>query len=246
MSNHALSGVDGFKGTIQIFKIDPRAIIVVEGWNSRRDFTGEEELRDSIIANGVQMPLIVKKIDGKIHLSNGERRLRATLRAIAEGHNIEMVPAVLERKGVSETESLFASAIADDGKPLEPLEKADLYRRLVAYGVTVKDIAVRMGRSTVTICEYLKLIDAGPELKDEINNKTVSIRSAAKIVTQSEGNPEKQHQGIQKAKAQSKISNTGWNRWGLYHEELSDLGADTKTMTHRPKGKKTLPATEKY
>ena len=97
MSKHALKDVEGFQKRKEFFTVDPKVIVVKNGWNPRTDFSGEEELRDSIIQNGVLIPLRVKKVDNVLELIDGERRLRATHLAIKEGHNIESVPVILER-----------------------------------------------------------------------------------------------------------------------------------------------------
>ena len=101
---------------------------------------------------------------------------------------------------------MFVSLVSNDGKRLEPLEEAEAFRRLTAWGVPVKDIARRMGRSSVFIYQRLKLVDASPELKQAIEEKEVSVGTAAKIVQESAGNPMSQKQGIAKAKAQEKIT----------------------------------------
>jgi hypothetical protein len=58
---HILSKTEGFKKRADFYYVDPTVIIVKDGWNARKDFTGERELIDSIIAVGVRQPLLVKK-----------------------------------------------------------------------------------------------------------------------------------------------------------------------------------------
>lgn len=77
-----------------LFLIDPRNIVVMEGFNVRRDFD-LEELKEQIKANGVLNPVTVipYKEDGveKYKLVDGERRYRATMLAISEGANIPLL-----------------------------------------------------------------------------------------------------------------------------------------------------------
>ena len=70
-----------------LFLIDPRNIVVVDGFNVRRDFD-LDELKEQIKAKGVLNPLTViafKDDEGneKYKLVDGERRYRATMLAIS-------------------------------------------------------------------------------------------------------------------------------------------------------------------
>ena len=82
MGKHALQEVEGFQKRKEFFMVDPKVIVVKDGWNPRTDFSGEPELRDSIIANGMLVPMRVKKVDNTLELIDVERRLRAALLAI--------------------------------------------------------------------------------------------------------------------------------------------------------------------
>ena len=69
-----------------IYNIDPRNVMVVDGFNARRNFE-LDELKEQIKAKGVLNPITVvpfKDDEGneKYRLVDGERRLRATLAAI--------------------------------------------------------------------------------------------------------------------------------------------------------------------
>lgn len=93
-----------------LFLIDPRNIVVVDGFNVRRDFD-LDELKEQIKAKGVLNPLTViafKDDEGneKYKLVDGERRYRATMLAISEGADIPYVRAMKARKDAS-TEELY-------------------------------------------------------------------------------------------------------------------------------------------
>ena len=179
-----------------VFEIDPRKIEVQDGWNPRTDFSGEEELKLSIIENGVLEPLTVKAIGERVILVDGERRLRATLLAITEGHNIVSVPAMLARRGISDVEAMFTALIKNDGKPLSPVEEADAFRRLAAWGVTQADIAKRIGRSQPYVSGRLVLVDAAPEVRQAVAEKKVKIKAATRIIKKSGGSVERQRQEL--------------------------------------------------
>lgn len=192
--------LDAVKKRRDVFQVDPREIIVQDGWNPRTDFSGEEDLRDSIIENGVITPLRVKLGSEKqIILVDGERRLRATLRAISEGHDIATVPCLQERTGISDIEALLNAILANQGKPLDPIEEADAFRRLNAWGLTPNQIGKRIGRSGEHIRQRLALVDAAPEIKTAIQQDEISIKQATKIVNKSNGNIQKQKTELQSA-----------------------------------------------
>ena len=177
-----ISKMDGVSGRSDVYSVDPRVIYVKEGWNPRTDFAGEEELRDSIIQNGVKIPLRVREDDeGDIVLIDGERRLRATMRAIDEGFDIKSVPCIFEKSDINEVDALVLAIIANDGKPFDPLEEAEAYQRFVNWGFTVDEIAKKIGRSNVSIYEKLALMSASPEVKEALKSKEITVREAAKI-----------------------------------------------------------------
>jgi ParB/RepB/Spo0J family partition protein len=239
MSGHALTGVYGFKRRTDMFFVDPRKIIVVDGWNPRTDFSGEDELMASIIENGVEVPLKVRKVvDGenlKMELVDGERRLRATLRAIADGHAIESVPVQVEKKGTNEIESLVTALIRNDGKPHSPSEEADAYKRLEKWGLTQADIAKKVGKSVSHIRNRLELAGASPEVKAAVAKKEIPIGEAQQIAK----NPsiESQSEALRRRKSAPRVraATYGYKKgvmWirgesGLSCEPIRDVLSDT-------------------
>ena len=185
--------------------IDPRVIQVRDGFNPRTDFSGEEELMASIIKNGVIEALKVKRDqNNNFILINGERRLRATLRAIAEGHDIKGIPCIVERPGISDIEALFVALITNTGKPLDPTEEAGAFQRFINYGLTTKEIAEHLGKSAEFVRQRLTLVDAAPAVKTAVKNGEISIAQGVSIVKESGGDPDQQ----QEALAQAPTKNT--------------------------------------
>ena len=128
MAKHILAGVDGFQKRADLFHVDPAAIVVVDGWNDRTDFSGEDDLKQSIIEVGVKRPLLVKKTkDNTLELIDGERRLRATMRAREEGAAIQTVPVIVAPARANEIDLYLDSVIANTGKPLTPTEEANSF-----------------------------------------------------------------------------------------------------------------------
>jgi len=196
---------EGVVGRTDIYKIDPEHIKVVDGWNPRSSFGDDldQELKDSIVENGVLVPLRVKRTqDNQFELVDGERRLRAVRLAVEEGAEIAFVPCIVERKAISQTEALFVSLLTNEGKRLAPSEEGEAYQRLINWGISAEKIAKRVGKSIGTIYNRLKLVDGSEELKEAVDNKEVSIQDAKKIVENSDGDIQKQEEHLEEAKKQ--------------------------------------------
>jgi hypothetical protein len=98
--------------------ISPKEIIVDETKNARIVYDDIEELMLSIVENGLRNPLKVRKVNGKIHLREGFRRMRAVKLAFEKGLNIARVPVILDERQLSEEEVTLEFLINNDGKPL--------------------------------------------------------------------------------------------------------------------------------
>ncbi|MEW5724145.1 MAG: ParB/RepB/Spo0J family partition protein [Thermodesulfobacteriota bacterium] len=192
--------IEGVGARKDYYAVDPHRIIVQGGWNPRTDFSGEEDLMASIVENGVQVPLRVRRgQDESIILIDGERRLRAVLRAISEGHEIQSVPCIFERPGISDIEAMFLSLITNQGKPLDPAEEASAFQRLLNWGLTIKAIATRIGKSEAFVGQRLTLVDASPEVKAAIKDGEIGIVQGVNIVKESSGDLDKQREALASA-----------------------------------------------
>ena len=191
---------EGILGRSDLFKVDPRTIKIDKNWNPRTDYGDMDELMASIIANGVVVPITVRKVKDDLFLVDGERRLRATLAAIGNGNEIKSIPARIARNGISDTEAMFFAIASNDGKPLLPSEEAAAYQRLRNWGMSVAEIAKRIGRTDVHIYNRLKLVDAAPEVKVAVDTKQIGVTEARNIVTESAGDIEKQKAKLAKTK----------------------------------------------
>ena len=125
-------------GKLDSPKLDPRDIIIRDGFNFRDTSTEAAQkhiawLKESIRVNGVQEPIRVEFVDGKVYLVNGECRLRALQQLWDEGLEI-YVPAMPVRG--DEAEVLAKSMIANGALPPTKLEFGAAAARLIAYGWT--------------------------------------------------------------------------------------------------------------
>jgi ParB family transcriptional regulator, chromosome partitioning protein len=194
---------EAINGRTDLYRVDPRQVKIVQGWNPRSLFDAEklEELKESIKENGVLMPIRVKiNADNEMTLIDGERRLRATLAAIEEGAEIVSIPAIVERKTISEIDALILAMTANTGEPLSIVDEAGAIKKLQNYGLKVEDIAKKLGKSVPTIYNRLRLLDASPEVLNEMEEGNLSVNEVFKIVDKSSGSIEEQKVEMEKTK----------------------------------------------
>ncbi len=128
----------------------------------RRNFDREAlaSLADSIAANGVLQPIIVREsIGGMYSIIAGERRWRASKLA-----GLTEIPAI-----VMDADEFLAAKIAMienlQRENLNPYEEAKGYRDLMDnYSLTQEEISTQIGKSRSAIANSLRLLD----LPDEV------------------------------------------------------------------------------
>lgn len=173
-----------------LLNIDPRSIKVIEGFNPRQDYGDIESLSASIAENGVKNPLsgYKKVVDGVdvYYLTDGHRRLKATLMAIENGSEILRVPFKLESKTYTDVERLCDTVIKNDGKNLTQYELAFVFNKLVeSYGWSTSEVAKKFGKQQSFICNTIQLLTLPNEVQKQISNGLISPNTAVTIVRNS-------------------------------------------------------------
>ncbi len=119
------------------------------------------ELADSIRANGLLQPVIVRATatDDRWELVAGERRWRAAKLA-----GLATLPAIVRE--LSDSESLQLALVENlQREDLAPLERAAAYQHyLDTFGGTIEDLAARLSESRANISNYLRLLKLRPEI----------------------------------------------------------------------------------
>lgn len=163
-----------------ILMVDPRLLRIEEGFNTRIDYGEIEELVNSIIENGVKVPLRGYK-DGEYYVINdGHRRLRATMIAIENGNEVARVPFITEHKKTME-ERILDILITNDGKPLTPLELGETYKRLINFGYNFSDIAKRVGKTVKHVSDMVLVAESSRDVKALISDGQISATLVAEI-----------------------------------------------------------------
>ncbi|HON90855.1 MAG TPA: ParB/RepB/Spo0J family partition protein [Sedimentisphaerales bacterium] len=145
-----------------------------------RTVWNEEDLRelaDSIKANGVVQPIIVRPFQGSYQLIAGERRFRA-----AQMVGLKTIPAVIRE--VTD-EQLFEWSLVENihRRDLNPIERAKAYQHyLGAFSLTQTEAAERLGEDRSVIANYLRLLDLPEDLKQMLASGQLSMGHARAIL----------------------------------------------------------------
>jgi ParB family chromosome partitioning protein len=137
-----------------------------------------QDLADSISAQGVVQPIVVRSIDaGRYEIIAGERRWRASQLA-----GLHEIPAV-----VREVEDRAAIAIAlienIQREDLNPLEEARALERLILeFEITHEQAAEAVGRSRAAVSNLLRLLDLEEAVKDMVQQGTLEMGHARALL----------------------------------------------------------------
>ncbi len=137
-----------------------------------------QELADSITAQGVVQPVVVRPIgSGKYEIIAGERRWRACQLA-----KISTIPAVVREVA---DENTIAMALIENiqREDLNPLEEATALRRLLdEFGLTHQQAADAVGRTRPAVSNLLRLLDLVAEVKQLVDEKKLDMGHARAIL----------------------------------------------------------------
>lgn len=146
----------------------------------RRDFNPDslQELADSIAAQGVVQPIVVRPIaGGRYEIIAGERRWRAAQQA-----GLDEIPVVV--RDVPDRTAMAMGLIEniqrDDLNPLE--EAGALHRLLNEFKLTHQQIAQSVGKSRTTVTNLLRLLDLNADVKQLIEERCIEMGHARALL----------------------------------------------------------------
>ncbi|HVN18590.1 MAG TPA: ParB/RepB/Spo0J family partition protein, partial [Dongiaceae bacterium] len=138
-----------------------------------------EELAESIKANGVVQPIVVRPAEeqGRYTLILGERRLHAS-RKVGKTH----IPALVRR--VSEQQAAEMTVVENlQREDLSPLEQAEAFRVLsTRFSMTQEEIASRVGLSRASIANYMRLLKLPREVMQMLAEKRLTFGQAKELL----------------------------------------------------------------
>ncbi|RKX24893.1 MAG: stage 0 sporulation protein J [Candidatus Zixiibacteriota bacterium] len=137
-----------------------------------------EELAESVKANGVVQPLVVRKNGQGYTIIAGERRYRAARMA-----GLQQVPTVVW-DDVDDVRVLELALVENiHREDLNPLELAEAYRRLIDQcGLTQNELSRRVGRSRAAVANHLRLLTLPDSIKKLIGEGRLTEGHARAIL----------------------------------------------------------------
>ncbi len=150
-------------------KYQPRTVI---------DNDSIQELAASIKAQGIILPLIVRRIDDvKFEIIAGERRWRAAIIA-----QLKTVPAII-RNIPDQTACAFSLIENIQREDLNAIDEALAFERLISeFFLTHEEIAERVGRSRSTVTNLLRLLVLDDEVKELLKTKKIEMGHARALL----------------------------------------------------------------
>ena len=149
-------------------------------YQPRRDMSSEalEELSESIKAQGVMQPIVVRPIsDTRYEIIAGERRWRA-----AQMAGLDTIPAVVRE--VSD-EAAIAMALIENiqREDLNPMEEAFALARLKdEFELTHQQVANAVGKSRAMVTNLLRLISLEEEVKKLLEHGDLEMGHARALL----------------------------------------------------------------
>lgn len=146
----------------------------------RKDFPEEtlRELADSIKAQGIIQPLIVRERGDGYQLIAGERRLRA-----AQMAGLITVPVVVRQ--VDDRTALEMMLVENlQRENLNPLEEALGYAELMnQFHLTQEEAAAKVGRSRAAVANAVRLLKLPPEIQPWLKEGRLTVGHAKVLLS---------------------------------------------------------------
>lgn len=165
----------------EVLKYIPVEFIQRGKYQPRRDFDPEslEELAESIKAQGVMQPIVIRLISqNKYEIIAGERRWRATQLA-----GLDKIPAVIRQ--VSD-EAAIAMALIENiqREDLNPIEEATALKRLQdEFELTHQEVAAAVGKSRTAVTNLLRLMGLDSEVKKLLEHGDIEMGHARSVLS---------------------------------------------------------------
>ncbi len=176
----ATDGLSGYR-EIAVHLVEPNP------YQPRKEFSDEAltELVESIRAEGLLQPIVVRAAGDKFQLIAGERRWRAFQQL-----KLRSIPA---RVMTSSDASSASLAMIENLQraDLNPLEEAHGYASLIRdFDLTQDAAAQRVGKGRATVANSLRLLGLEPELQGYVGKGLLSV-GHAKVLLGVEHSPER-------------------------------------------------------
>ena len=167
--------------SIDILAKIPTNNIVPNPYQPRTNFEpgALDELKNSILENGLIQPITVRRVDKHFELVSGERRLRASKEL-----GLKDIPAYVIK--VDTKEAMLALSLIENvqREDLNPIEIATTYRKLmVECDLSQEEIAIKVGKERSTITNSMRLLKLPYKIQQALISGTISAGHARAILS---------------------------------------------------------------
>ncbi len=155
--------------------------LITRGTYQPRQYFDDEalqELADSIAAQGLIQPILLRKRGGGFELIAGERRWRA-----AQLIGLKKIPAIIREMndGAVAAVTLIENIQREDLNPLE--EARALHRLKSEFEMTHQDVADAVGRSRAAVSNLMRLLDLDERVADMLANGKIEMGHARALLS---------------------------------------------------------------
>jgi ParB family chromosome partitioning protein len=157
------------------FQEVPVHLVEPSPYQPRKDIHPDQlkELAESIRAEGLLQPIVVRKVGEKFQLIAGERRWRAF-----QSLKLKTIPArILEASNASSAALTLIENLQREG--LNPIEEAYGYASLIRdFDLTQEQTSERVGKGRATVANSLRLLSLDPEIQGFLGKGMLSVGHA--------------------------------------------------------------------
>lgn len=229
-----------------IFSIDPRNIIVPQGFNSRVNFGDIDELAEQIKTAGMLNPITVQAVkmeDGteKYQLVDGERRYRAIMSLIEKGEqikgkDIDYVSAIKVPSNLSKEELYVQQAMRNEGKNFNEFEWATLANKIkTECGKNMSEIAKMLGKNSGLVVLWFQILDMPEKFQNLVRDGKLCGSDLRRIIRANGHDYDKAWKDVEKLQSLSQEK-------GEKQLSLKNLNKSFDTKTRLFKDSKVLLA----
>lgn len=182
------TAVDAPRGNL--FLMEPESLVLITDkkhplYDPRVEWPVSEAMVASVSAKGVIEPVIVRKEGPDIVVIDGRQRTKASVEANkrlrAEGAPTIRVPVIIRRE--EDVEAFSTSVALNEIRQADDvLTKAQKAQKLLNLGRSEAEVAKDFGVTTVSIKNWLAVLELAPEVRRAVSDELVSAHEAVKTL----------------------------------------------------------------
>jgi ParB family chromosome partitioning protein len=139
-----------------------------------------DDLAQSIKANGIIQPIVVRRVEEGYRIIAGERRWRAAQRA-----GLTRVPVVVKDVASAAAGKMLEMALIENiqREDLNPIDEAAAYEKLSSdFKMTQEEIAAAVGKDRSSVANHMRLLKLPQEVRAEVAGGRLSMGHARALL----------------------------------------------------------------